>query len=193
MENENPRRTLGDYSKPSHEVYQNIIEIPDGNNVGKDASAQFFPPGWISKLRNDILMFQQHQGESPFEAWTRFKDLLQKLPHYAGGKLRDKNDEESWALLEDLALNENKSWNDPRDFAKHVKRIYPELQPRELDPSFEAHMQEYMESHLERMKRFKKAIFRQRDEINRIMADMFGLLKELTSSTIPEKVQHPHI
>ncbi|GJR09860.1 zinc finger, CCHC-type containing protein [Tanacetum coccineum] len=26
--------------------------------------AQFFPPGRTVKLRNDILMFQQHQGES---------------------------------------------------------------------------------------------------------------------------------
>nr|GEU37512.1 MAK10-like protein [Tanacetum cinerariifolium] len=41
----------------------------------------------------------------------------------AGGKLRDKNDEESWALLEDLALYDNESWNDPRDFAKLVKAI----------------------------------------------------------------------
>ncbi|GJR49259.1 zinc finger, CCHC-type containing protein [Tanacetum coccineum] len=83
--------------------------------------AQFFPPRRTSKLRNDILMFQQHQGESLSEAWTRFKDLLQKFPHHgidlwlqiqifydhvnpitrrtidqvAGGKLRDKNDEES--------------------------------------------------------------------------------------------------
>ncbi|GKF65908.1 zinc finger, CCHC-type containing protein [Tanacetum coccineum] len=39
--------------------------------------AQFFPPGRTSKLRNDILMFQQHQGESLSKAWTRFKDLLQ--------------------------------------------------------------------------------------------------------------------
>ncbi|GJT43823.1 zinc finger, CCHC-type containing protein [Tanacetum coccineum] len=38
--------------------------------------AQFFPPGMTSKLRNNILMFQQHQGESLSEAWTRFKDLL---------------------------------------------------------------------------------------------------------------------
>ncbi|GKF98608.1 zinc finger, CCHC-type containing protein [Tanacetum coccineum] len=44
--------------------------------------AQFFPPGRTAKLRNDILMFQQHQGESFFEAWTRFKDLLQKVPHH---------------------------------------------------------------------------------------------------------------
>ncbi|GKC74420.1 hypothetical protein Tco_1120303 [Tanacetum coccineum] len=33
MENENPRLTLGDYSKPSHKDYRNTIEIPDGNNV----------------------------------------------------------------------------------------------------------------------------------------------------------------
>ncbi|GJV46851.1 hypothetical protein Tco_1437063 [Tanacetum coccineum] len=94
-------------------------------------------------------MFQQHHGESLSEAWTRFKDLLQKVPHHgidlwlqvqifydhvnpvtrrtidqsAGGKLRDLNAEESWALLEDLALYDNESWNDPRDFAKPVKAI----------------------------------------------------------------------
>ena len=44
--------------------------------------AQFFPPGRTTKLRNDILMFQQRQGETLYEAWTRFKDLLQKVPHH---------------------------------------------------------------------------------------------------------------
>ncbi|GJV53888.1 MAK10-like protein [Tanacetum coccineum] len=94
-------------------------------------------------------MFQQHHGESLSKAWTRFKDLLQKVPHHgidlwlqvqifydhvnpvtrrtidqsAGGKLRDLNAEESWALLDDLALYDNESWNDPRDFAKPVKAI----------------------------------------------------------------------
>ncbi|GKA03062.1 hypothetical protein Tco_0675843 [Tanacetum coccineum] len=34
--------------------------------------------GKDAKLRNDILMFQQHHGESLSEAWTHFKDLLQK-------------------------------------------------------------------------------------------------------------------
>ncbi|GJX97543.1 hypothetical protein Tco_0353341 [Tanacetum coccineum] len=33
MGHENPIRTLGDYSRPSHEGYQNTIELPDGNNV----------------------------------------------------------------------------------------------------------------------------------------------------------------
>ncbi|GKG25873.1 hypothetical protein Tco_0399019 [Tanacetum coccineum] len=31
--------------------------------------------------------------------------------------------EESWAILENLALCDNESWNDPRDFAKPVKAI----------------------------------------------------------------------
>ncbi|GJV46903.1 zinc finger, CCHC-type containing protein [Tanacetum coccineum] len=44
--------------------------------------ASFFPPGRTAKLRNDILMFQQHQGESLSEAWTRFKDLLQKVSRH---------------------------------------------------------------------------------------------------------------
>ncbi|GKD00805.1 hypothetical protein Tco_1171079 [Tanacetum coccineum] len=35
----------------------------------------------------------------------------------------DLNAKESWALLEDLALYDNESWNDPRDFANSVKAI----------------------------------------------------------------------
>ncbi|GJT10841.1 MAK10-like protein [Tanacetum coccineum] len=74
--------------------------------------AQFFPPERTVKLRNDILMFQQHHGESLSEAWTHFKDLLQKVP-YHGIDL--------W--LQDLALYNNESWNDPRDFARLVKAV----------------------------------------------------------------------
>nr|GEY08995.1 zinc finger, CCHC-type [Tanacetum cinerariifolium] len=95
--------------------------------------AQFFPPRRTTKLRNDILIFQQHQGESLSEAWTRFKDLLQKVPYHgidlwlkvqifydhvnpatrrtidqsAGGKLRNRDAKESWALLEDLSIYDN--------------------------------------------------------------------------------------
>ncbi|GJY44961.1 hypothetical protein Tco_0433174 [Tanacetum coccineum] len=41
----------------------------------------------------------------------------------AGGKLRNKNAKESWALLEDLAIYDNERWNDPRDVAKLAKAI----------------------------------------------------------------------
>ncbi|GJX52203.1 MAK10-like protein [Tanacetum coccineum] len=191
MGDENPIRTLGDYSKPSHEGYRNTIELSEGNNVvllrsdtirlvqnrcsfhglqsedpnqhlkdflklvdsldldGENRErtrlclfqfslrdqasnwlerfpvgsistwedlttrflVQFFPPGKTAKLRNDILMLQQHHEESLFEAWTQ-----------------------SWAILEDLALYDNESWNDPRDFTKPVKAIVlPQDVPRTSD------------------------------------------------------------
>ncbi|GKE34895.1 MAK10-like protein, partial [Tanacetum coccineum] len=49
--------------------------------------------------------------------------IRRTIDQAAGGKLREKNNEESWELLEDLAFYDNKSWNDPRNFAKPVKAI----------------------------------------------------------------------
>ncbi|GJW23374.1 hypothetical protein Tco_0033996 [Tanacetum coccineum] len=45
-----------------------------------------------------------------------------------------------------------------------------------------------MAAYMERMKRFEEAIFKQREEINGRMAEMFVLLKELTASRTPKKV-----
>ncbi|GJS70693.1 hypothetical protein Tco_0703534 [Tanacetum coccineum] len=70
----------------------------------------------------------------------------------AGGKLRDLNPEESWAILEDLALYDNESWNDPRDFAKPVKAItLPQDVPSTSDRrliELENQVQRLMEAHL---------------------------------------------
>ncbi|GJV62506.1 hypothetical protein Tco_1473334 [Tanacetum coccineum] len=94
-------------------------------------------------------MFQQHHGESLSEAWTRFKDLLQKVPHHgidrwlqiqnfydhvsfhlkceidraAGGKLRNKNTDESWEIIENLALYDHEGWDETKEFVKPVKAI----------------------------------------------------------------------
>ncbi|GJR29387.1 MAK10-like protein [Tanacetum coccineum] len=57
-----------------------------------------------------------------------------------------------------------------------------------METIFEARVRDYMAAHTERMKRFENAIFKQREEINDRMAEMFGLLKELTASRTPEKV-----
>ncbi|GKG33715.1 hypothetical protein Tco_0433874 [Tanacetum coccineum] len=66
--------------------------------------------------------------------------------------LHDRNDEESWALLEDLALHDNESWNDPRDFAKSVKAIsLPQDVPSISDGrliELENQVQRLMEAHL---------------------------------------------
>nr|GEW15922.1 zinc finger, CCHC-type [Tanacetum cinerariifolium] len=190
--NANHIRTLGDYSKPSHERYMNTIELPKGNNVvplrsdtiqlvqnacslyglrSKDSIqhlkdffrivdsvdlngdtrnttrlrllyfslydqaiiwldrlptgsistwddlithflAHFFPPGRTTKLRNNILMFQQCQDESLYDAWTRFQDLLQKVHHH-GRRLRKLRPEVAWETIEDLSQYKEEGWNDP--------------------------------------------------------------------------------
>ncbi|GJX27763.1 MAK10-like protein [Tanacetum coccineum] len=215
MGDENPIRTLGDYSKPSHEGYRNTIELPVWNNVvplrsdtirlvqngcsfyglrsedpnqhlkdflklvdsldldGENRErtrlrlfqfslrdqasnwlerlpagsistwedlttrflAQFFPSGRTAKLRNHILMFQQHHGESLSEAWTR-----------------------------------------------------PSPQPQALGTTFEVRVRDYMAVHTKSMERFENTIFKQREEINGRMIEMLGLIKELTTSRTPEKV-----
>ncbi|GJU96155.1 hypothetical protein Tco_1320911 [Tanacetum coccineum] len=181
-----------------------------------------------------------------------------EIDRTVGGKLRDKNAEKSWEIIENLALYDHEGWNDPRDFAKPVKaislpqntpktpdrrlleledqigyllkgsrmtlktssthipqaydeeissnphsqnldepprqnsftfkkRTHSDPQHQTLKPSFEARVQGYMAAHTERIERFKKAIFKQREEINDRMSEMFGLLKELTTSRTPEK------
>ncbi|GKD01098.1 hypothetical protein Tco_1171372, partial [Tanacetum coccineum] len=69
-----------------------------------------------------------------------------------GGKLRDRNTKESWALLEDLALYDNEGWNDPRDFAKPVKAIsLPQDVPSTSDRcliELENQVQHLMEAHI---------------------------------------------
>ncbi|GJV12245.1 MAK10-like protein [Tanacetum coccineum] len=195
MGDENPIRTLGDYSRPSHEGYRNTIEIPEGNNMVPLRSDTIR----TTKLRNDILMFQQHHKESLSEAWTHFKDLLQKVPHHgidlwlqiqilydhvslhlkceidraADGKLRNKNADESWKIIKNLALYDHEG---------------PSPQPQALNTTFEVQVWDYMASHTERMGRFENTIFKQREEINGRMTEMFGLLKELMTSRTPEKV-----
>jgi hypothetical protein len=110
--------------------------ITTWDNLTNRFLTQFFPPGKTAMLRNDILMFEQHQGETFYEAWARFKELLHKVPHHginlwllvqifydhvdyhtkrtidraAGGKLRDKNAEESWAIIEEVAADNHEMW-----------------------------------------------------------------------------------
>nr|GEX97317.1 MAK10-like protein [Tanacetum cinerariifolium] len=94
--------------------------------------AQFFPLRRNTILRND--------------------NLIRTIDQLAGGKLRDQNAKESWALLEDLALYDNESWNDQRDLAKPVKTItLPQDVPSTSDRrliEFENQVQRLMEAHL---------------------------------------------
>ncbi|GJR31058.1 zinc finger, CCHC-type containing protein [Tanacetum coccineum] len=175
-----------------------------------------------------------------------------------GGKLRNKNADESWEIIENLALYDHEGWDDTKEFVKLVKditvpqgitktpdrrlleledqynfllkgsrpappsssthnrqayvnaayssshpknqnesptlnsfafreRTGPAPQPQALGTNFEARVRNYMAAHTERMERFENIIFKQREEINGRMTEMFELLKELTTNKTPEK------
>ncbi|GKD53832.1 hypothetical protein Tco_1287219 [Tanacetum coccineum] len=67
-------------------------------------------------------------------------------------EIHDRNAKESWAFLEDLALYDNESWNDPRNFAKPVKEIsLPQDVPSTSDRrliELENQVQRLIEAHL---------------------------------------------
>src|SRR3954467_10015239 len=92
---------------------------------------KYFPPSRASQLKNEILGFQQQDGETLYEAWERYKDLLRKCPNHelpkwvqvqtfyngslpstqetidaaSGGSLNNKTLEEAEELIEILASN----------------------------------------------------------------------------------------
>nr|GEY48866.1 hypothetical protein [Tanacetum cinerariifolium] len=111
MGDANPIRTLGDYSKPSHEGYMNTIEL-----------------------------------------------LIGKM----------------WYLFDPTPSGLCKTDAHSMDIA--------------LGVTFEDRVQYYMASHTKRMERFENDIFKQREEIDDKMAEMFRLLKELTINRAPKKV-----
>ncbi|XP_061363520.1 uncharacterized protein LOC133307117 [Gastrolobium bilobum] len=92
---------------------------------------KFFPPTKAAQLRNDIAMFQQFDGESLYESWDRFKELLWRCPNHgipewiqmetfyyglsgktidivdalSGGALLDKTYTGAYDILERMAYN----------------------------------------------------------------------------------------
>ncbi|GKF56511.1 hypothetical protein Tco_0166851 [Tanacetum coccineum] len=72
MGDENPIRTLGDYSKPSHEGYRSTIELPEKNNV--------------VPLRSDTIRLVQNgcsfhglRSENPNQHLKNFLKLVDSL------------------------------------------------------------------------------------------------------------------
>ena len=110
---------------------------------------QLFPPAKAAKLRIDINNFYQFDGETFYEAWERYKDLLRKCPHHnfpkwmqvqhfynglsiptrtlidasTGGAIMGKNEVEAYQILENIALN-NCQWPIERVTPKKLVRVH---------------------------------------------------------------------
>jgi len=56
--------------------------ITTWNELKKAFLARYFPPSKTAQLRNQITCFRQTDGESLFEAWERYKELMRACPHH---------------------------------------------------------------------------------------------------------------
>nr|GEV61635.1 MAK10-like protein [Tanacetum cinerariifolium] len=239
MGDENHIRTLGDYSKPSHEGYMNTIELLAENNV--------------VPLRSDIIRLVQNRCsfhglryEDQNQHLKDFLKLLDSLDLDGENKERTRLHLFQFLFAIKLAIGLNAFQQDPSPHGRillpdsllnfsigkdrktpvttdaHIElsthpqayvnavhpnsrsrnqnepeklntfafceRTCPSPQPQALETTIKARVRDYMEAHTERMERFENAIFKQREGINSRMNEMFGLLKELTTSKTPEKV-----
>nr|GEV19079.1 hypothetical protein [Tanacetum cinerariifolium] len=93
-----------------------------------------------------------------------------------------------WCLFDLTPSGSITTWPPKQNPFTFNERVDPNPQPQASGTTFEARVRDYMATHTERMDRFKNAIFKQREEINDRMAEMFELLKELTTSRAPKKV-----
>ncbi|GKE36109.1 hypothetical protein Tco_1455431, partial [Tanacetum coccineum] len=106
-------------------------------STGKDCKTpQQYPDAPTTSRRIPLRTMNSFQGLAPKSPLSWHRSLAPK----------------SWALLEDLAFYNNKSWNDPRDFAKPVKSIslpqdVPSTSNRRLI-ELENQVQCLMEAHL---------------------------------------------
>nr|GEX56085.1 MAK10-like protein [Tanacetum cinerariifolium] len=162
---ENPIRTLGEYSKPSHEGYRNTIDLPIGNNM--------------VPLRSDTIRMNSFQGltikvpHHGIDHWHQIQifydhvsfHLKSEINRAVGGKLRNKNAEESWEIIKNLALYDHEGWNDTKEFVKPFMAIST---PQGISETPDRRLLEL------------------EDHINFLLKG--SLLKELTTNTTPEKV-----
>ncbi|GJW94132.1 hypothetical protein Tco_0173804 [Tanacetum coccineum] len=72
MGDENPIRTLGDYSKPSHKGYRNTIKLPVGNNVVPLRSDTI-------RLVQNGCSFHELRSEDPNQYLKDFLKLVDSL------------------------------------------------------------------------------------------------------------------
>ncbi|GJW31754.1 hypothetical protein Tco_0051786 [Tanacetum coccineum] len=62
-------------------------------------------------FRNQLLVFQQHQDESLYDSWTRFKDIIRKVPNHGLRDLRKFSDIGGWYAIEDCVQYDKKCSN----------------------------------------------------------------------------------
>ncbi|GJR21756.1 MAK10-like protein [Tanacetum coccineum] len=150
MEDANPIRTLGDYSKPIHEGYRNTIELLIENNVVpfRSDTIQLVQNGcsfhglWSKDPNQHLKDFLKLVDSLVFDGENRERTRLclfqfslrdqasNWLEHLPAGSITTWEDLTTRFLAQFFLpgrtaklRNDILIWNDPRDFAKPVKEI----------------------------------------------------------------------
>ncbi|GKB14051.1 hypothetical protein Tco_0847974 [Tanacetum coccineum] len=97
------------------------IQIPD--QPEPEDLSQVDPHGFEGYLKMCVEMLFPKRTITTPEFLLYYTATISDIDRAAGGKLHDKNAEESWEFIENLALYDHEGWNDSRDFAKLVKAI----------------------------------------------------------------------
>ncbi|KAK4264934.1 hypothetical protein QN277_026049 [Acacia crassicarpa] len=124
--------------------------ITTWNDLGSKFLLKFFPPTKNAQLKGEITNFQQKPGESTYDAWDRFKDIMRRCPQHglvnwvqieifyrglntqtrsivdtsSGGSLLMKSFEEAYNLLECMAMNSHQWQADRATSSRTVAGIH---------------------------------------------------------------------
>ncbi|XP_062080468.1 uncharacterized protein LOC133785233 [Humulus lupulus] len=153
LPNEDPNLHITNFSELCDTFKMNrakswLISLQDNSiltweDLAQKFLAKYFPPAKLARIRGEINHFCQFEGESLYDPWERFKELLQKCPRHGivkwmlvhtfynglrgntrtiidaavGGAFMSKSTNEAYELLQEMAMN-NYNWPSERENKK---------------------------------------------------------------------------
>ncbi|GKD36991.1 hypothetical protein Tco_1257198 [Tanacetum coccineum] len=182
MGDENPIRTLGDYSKPSHEGYRNTIELLVGNNV--------------VPLRSDTIRLVQN-GCSFHGLWS--EDPNQHLKDFL--KLVDSLDldgenRERTRLLNKITTS-YEIWSGPHDTQycmKDPEQAFVDYVSSRTDEAGEGLVSDFMASQDARLSKFEADFKKQQSEMTNKIDTVLKAIANRIAGTLPiDMVKNPKL
>ncbi|GJT37037.1 hypothetical protein Tco_0936902 [Tanacetum coccineum] len=128
------------------------------------------------------------------------REGLRTIDQSAGGKLRGLNVEESWALLEDLALYDNESWNDlsgPHDTRycmEYPEQAFVEYASSRTDEARKGLVSNFMASQDARLSKFKADFKQQQSEMTNKIDTVLKVITDRIAGALPsDTVKNPKL
>ncbi|GKC39391.1 hypothetical protein Tco_1051775 [Tanacetum coccineum] len=186
MGDENPIRTLGDYSKPSHKGYKNTIELPIGNNM--------------VPLRSDTIRLVQNgcsfhglRSEDPNQHLKDFLKLLDSLD--LDGENRERTrlhrrlielENQVQCLMEaHLAPTQPTQVNKITTSCEDLEQAFVEYASSRTDEVGEGLVSEFIASQDARLSKFKSDFKQQQSEMTNKIDTVLKAITDRIAGTLP--------